>query len=261
VVGSISSGTVALVLARSTWAPVMALSASQGVRETKRTFRDRTDAGRQLARAVAARGDGNVVVLGLPRGGVPVAAEVAGYLAAPLDVILVRKLGVPGQPELAMGAIGEGGVQVVNDQVVRAAGITSFELQLAIESELAEITIRAQRYRKGRERVPLEGRTVVIVDDGLATGATARAAMLVARANGATRVVLAIPVAPHRSLRMVADIADEVVCLSSPAGFYAVGQAYRHFDPTSDDEVVTLLQRTADRTDGVVQPNPRVIEP
>lgn len=228
----------------------MALSTPGGGGETKRTFRDRKDAGQQLAAALGDLGDDTVLVVGLPRGGVPVAAEVAASLGAPLDVIIVRKLGAPGKPELAMGAIGEGGVHVINEQVVQSLGITSSELQGVVESEVAEIAWRVQRYRGVRARLPLEGRTVVIVDDGLATGATARAATLVVRANGAARIVLAVPVASRRSLARLDALADQVVCLTTPAGFYAVGQAYRHFEPTSDDEVVALLRGADYRSHG-----------
>ena len=159
-------------------------------------FVDRRDAGRRLAeRLMSLRGE-DAVVLGLPRGGVPVAFEVARALGAPLDVILVRKLGVPFQPELAMGAIGEGGARVVNDEVLRRAGVTPSELAEVEHREQAELDRRARRYRGGRPPVGLTGRTAVVVDDGIATGSTARAACLVARAQGAARVVLAVPVAP-----------------------------------------------------------------
>ncbi|HEV3212502.1 MAG TPA: phosphoribosyltransferase family protein [Acidimicrobiales bacterium] len=189
---------------------------------------------------------GTDVVVGLPRGGVPVAAVVARSLGVPLDVIIVRKLGAPRQPELAMGAVGEDGVTVVNERVVRGAGVRASELQRAIEAAQIEIAARAHRLRAGRDRVPLSGRTAVIVDDGLATGATARAACLVARGHGAARIIVAVPVAPRRALAKLGDVADEVVCLSTPASFHAVGQAYRHFEPTSDEEVLALLRRAAD---------------
>ena len=158
------------------------------------SFLDRTDAGRRLAqRTLHLRGE-NVVVLGLPRGGVPVAAEVARALRAPLDVIVVRKLGVPVQPELGMGAIGEGGVRIINPEVVAIAHVTDAEIAAVERRERAELERRARRFRGERRRTPLTGRTAIIIDDGIATGSTARAACQVARAQGAARVVLAVPV-------------------------------------------------------------------
>jgi putative phosphoribosyl transferase len=225
------------------------VSAEEGSWVTRRLFRDRVDAGDQLADALRDLADESPVVVGLPRGGVPVAARVAAALDAPLDVIIVRKLGVPFQPELAMGAIGEDAVRVVNDNVVRAIGIDEHELDRAVEHQQQEIERRSQLYRQGRVRESLEGRTVIIVDDGLATGATARAACLIARAHGAKRVVLAVPVAPRKTVRKFADVADEVVCLAAPEGFYAVGEFYRQFPQTPDDEVVALLRQAATRAD------------
>jgi putative phosphoribosyl transferase len=185
----------------------------------------------------------DVVVLGLPRGGVPVAHEVAHALNAPLDVILVRKLGVPGQPELAMGAVGEGGVLVRNDDVVRVAGVTSADFAEAVERERAEVDARAARLRS-KGPVPLSGRIAIIVDDGIATGATARAACDVARAHGADQVVLAVPVGAPDTIAGLAQVADEVVCLSVPRQFRAVGQAYDDFDQVGDAHVVQLLAGT-----------------
>ncbi|WP_116245866.1 phosphoribosyltransferase [Nocardiopsis sp. FIRDI 009] len=211
-------------------------------------FRDRVDAGRRLAERLEHLGDEDVVVLGLPRGGVPVAFEVARRLRAPLDVIVIRKLGVPHQPELAMGAIGEGGVRVVNDQVVRMAGASEAELDAAQRRERAELEARVERFRRGRSRVPLTGRTVVLVDDGVATGATARAACRVARAQGADRVVLAVPVGSPDSIADLRRVADEVVCVQEPEFFHAVGEWYQEFSQTPDEEVVELLERAA-RTD------------
>jgi putative phosphoribosyl transferase len=204
-------------------------------------FDDRTDAGRQLAaRLTQLRGE-PVVVLGLPRGGVPVAAEVASALRAPLDVIVVRKLGVPFQPELGMGAVGEDGVRIINDDVVAYAGISAGELAAVEEREQAEVRRRAARYRGGRPRADLRGTTAVIVDDGVATGSTARAACGVARALGAARVVLAVPVAPPDWRERLGRDADELVCVDTPEGFFAIGQFYADFSPTSDGEVVALL--------------------
>ena len=204
-------------------------------------FEDRADAGRQLAAALADHASPDVVVLGLPRGGVPVAWHVARALGAPLDVILVRKLGVPYQPELAMGAVGEGGARVLNNHVVARCRITQEELARVEAREGEELARRVERFRGGRPPVDLEGCTAVIVDDGIATGATAKAACRVARARGARRVVLAVPVAPPHAVRSLRKVADEVVCLSSPHWFSAVGEAYRSFDQVSDSEVAVLL--------------------
>lgn len=212
-------------------------------------FEDRVDAGRQLAAqlksALADTGGAaaNTVVLGLPRGGVPVAFEVAKALRAPLDVLVVRKLGVPYQPELAFGAIGEGDVRVINEAVVRHAGLSDEQIAAVEAAQRAELARRTQRFRRGRDRVDLAGRTAVIVDDGVATGATATAACQVARAQGASRVVVAVPVGAPDIAAQFADYADDVVCLHTPRTFYAVGQAYRDFTQTSDDEVVALLDR------------------
>jgi predicted phosphoribosyltransferase len=204
-------------------------------------FRDRADAGRRLGAAVAARDLEAPVVLALPRGGVPVAAEVARALQAPLDVILVRKLGAPGQPELAMGAIGEGGVRVLNDVVIRASAVTASQLSATEEREQRELERRAAVYRRGRAPVEIAGRTVVIVDDGLATGATARAAIAVARAHGAARVVLAVPVAPPDAVVDLAADADEIVTVETPARLWAIGAWYDDFRQTDDAEVERLL--------------------
>jgi putative phosphoribosyl transferase len=204
---------------------------------------DRRDAGRQLAaRLEHLRPRGaEVVVLGLPRGGVPVAAEVAEALGAPLDVCLVRKLGVPYQPELGMGAIGEGGVRVINDEVVRSARATPDDLARVEEHEREVLEARARRYRRGRAPVPVEGRTVLVVDDGVATGSTARAACRIARARGAARIVLAVPVAPKDSAGRLGGDADDVVCVHTPWDFYAIGQFYDDFSQTADEEVVACL--------------------
>lgn len=210
-------------------------------------FSDRADAGRRLAQELQRLRGEDLVVLGLPRGGVPVAAEVACALDAPLDVIVVRKVGVPHQPELAMGAVGEDGVRVVNDDVVRVARVGEAEWQRVEERERAELERRVRRFRGDRARVPLERRTVIVVDDGIATGSTAQAACRVARASGASRVVLAVPVAPPRSVPELRGVADEVVVLETPAHFHAVGQWYADFSQTGDEEVVALLDRAAAR--------------
>ena len=208
-------------------------------------FQDRRDAGRQLGRRMAPFAGRDAVVLGLPRGGVPVAAEVARARGAPLDVIPVRKLGLPRRPELAMGAVGEDGVVVVNDDVVELAGVDEATFAEVQRREREELDRRARQLRGDRARLPLEGRTAVVVDDGVATGATARAACAVARAHGAARVVLAVPVGSPHALREIAPVVDEVVCLESPQRFAAVGQAYEDFRPTGDEEVLELLRRPA----------------
>jgi putative phosphoribosyl transferase len=208
-------------------------------------FLDRSDAGRRLAkRMLHLRGE-DVVVLALPRGGVPVAAEVARALGAPLDVIVVRKLGVPVQPELGMGAIGEGDVRIINPEVVAITHVTDAEIAAVERRERAELDRRARRFRGERPRTPLAGRTAIIVDDGIATGSTARAACQVARAQGAARVVLAVPVAPPSACSALAADADEVICLETPGHFLAIGEWYQDFSQTSDREVVSLLQRAA----------------
>lgn len=206
-------------------------------------FRDRTDAGRRLARRLAHLRDEAPVVLALPRGGFPVAAEVARELDAPLDVVLVRKLGVPLQPELAMGAVGEGGVLVLNQSIVDRAGVGEAELAEIVARARTEIARRARRFRPRRDRVPLEGRTALLVDDGVATGATARAACRVVRAQGATRVVLAAPVCLASTAGELRAEVDELVCLQTPEEFFGVGTFYADFAQVPDDEAVELLRR------------------
>jgi putative phosphoribosyl transferase len=205
------------------------------------TFTDRVDAGRQVAAAVSDLRQADTVVLGLPRGGVVVAAEVARALDAPLDVIIVRKLGVPIQPELAMGAIGEDGIRILAKEVVRRARVSPEELAAVERRARAELERQAGIFRGDRPRVPLPGRTALLVDDGVATGATARAACEVARAHGATRVILAVPVGAPEAVAALADVADDVRCLEMPAWLGAIGQFYRDFAQTSDAEVVRLL--------------------
>jgi putative phosphoribosyl transferase len=208
-------------------------------------FADRDDAGRRLAARLGHLRGEPVVVLGLPRGGVPVAFRVAQALGAPLDVIVVRKLGVPFQPELAMGAVGEGGVRVINRQIVREARVPEDELAAVQEREQAAVDARAARYRAGWPRQPLDGRVAVVVDDGIATGATARAACQVARAYGAARVVLAVPVAPPGWQARIGADADELVCVDTPRGFFAIGQFYADFAQVPDSEVIACLDRAA----------------
>lgn len=213
-------------------------------------FMDRRDAGHQLAASLGHLKGAGVVVLGLPRGGVPVAAAVAEALGAPLDVCLVRKLGVPFHQELGMGAIGEGGVRVVNDEVMRMTGVTDDELAGVEAHERQVLDSRARRYRGGRAPIGLAGRTVLVVDDGVATGSTARAACQIARARGAARIVLAVPVAPRDWAERLGTDADELVCPHTPRDFYAIGQFYLDFAQTDDDEVVACLAEAGDRPAG-----------
>ena len=227
-------------------------------------FSDRPEAGRLLGEALRGHTDQGAVVLGLPRGGVPVAFEVARALGTPLDIVVVRKLGVPSQPELGLGAIGEGGVRVTNERVLRAAKVSADELAAIERRERLELERRAARFRAGRPAVPLAGKTVFIVDDGIATGSTARVACQVARARGARRVILAVPVGPPGVRASMQPDADDVVCLTTPADFFAVGQCYRDFSQTSDDEVVELLHRARDEVRipaGPVHLNGRLVLP
>jgi putative phosphoribosyl transferase len=208
-------------------------------------FSDRADAGRQLAALLQDIRGEPVVVLGLPRGGVPVAAEVARALGAPLDVIVVRKLGVPFQPELGLGAVGEDGVRVLNPAVIWDAGVSEADLAAVEQRERAEIDRRARRYRGDRARLSLTGRMAVIVDDGIATGSTALAACRIARALGAAKVVLAVPVAPEDWEARIGAEADLLVSVSTPFGFMAISQFYDDFSQTSDEDVVACLAASA----------------
>ncbi|SEU43962.1 putative phosphoribosyl transferase [Nonomuraea wenchangensis] len=209
-------------------------------------FADRHDAGVRLAeRLTGIVTEENVVVLGLPRGGVPVAFEVAQALGAPLDVIVVRKLGVPFQPELGFGAVGEGGVRVINPEVVRMADVTPAEMAAVEKGERAEVLRRASRFRGDRAPVDLAGRTVIVVDDGIATGGTARAACQVARARGAARVILAVPVGAPDTVASLRQDADEVICLETPDALWAIGVWYADFTQTTDEQVVKLLRQAA----------------
>jgi predicted phosphoribosyltransferase len=213
-------------------------------------FRDRFDAGRQLAAALAdLRGDGELLVLALPRGGVPVAYEVARALGAPLDVLLVRKLGVPGHEELAMGAIASGGVRIVNREVVEALGIAPETLQESARREGAELQRRDRAYRGDRPHPDLRGRTVILIDDGLATGSTMRAAIAAVRTQDPRRVIVAVPTAAPATCEEFRHVADDCICVITPEPFRAVGLWYEDFSQTTDDEVRDLLAR-ADREAG-----------
>src|SRR5213080_4206273 len=216
----------------------------------ERAFPDRIEAGRLLAEELEKYADrDDVIVLGLPRGGVPVANEVAKHLHAPLDVFIVRKLGVPGFEELAAGAIASGGVRVLNEDVMRAIPHADQAIEAVTTRETAELARREQTYREGRPAPDLRDRIVILVDDGLATGATMRAAVKALRQRGAAKIVVAVPVGPPDTCREFEDEADEVVCASEPEFFQAVGQYYEDFSQTSDDEVRELLARAAGSED------------
>jgi predicted phosphoribosyltransferase len=209
-------------------------------------FADRHAAGRRLAAALSGYANRNdVVVLGLPRGGVPVAYEVARALDAPFDVFLVRKLGVPGHEELAMGAIASGGVMVLNDDVVAATGIVPEEIEAVAARELETLRDQETKYRGERSPVDLGGQAVIVVDDGLATGATMRAAVSALRGRGVRSIAVAVPTAPRETCEALRRLVDEVVCATTPDPFMAVGLWYRDFTPVGDDEVRELLSAAA----------------
>ena len=209
------------------------------------TFRDRADAGRRLAKALASYKNRQAVVLALPRGGVPVAAEVAATLDAPLDLILVRKIGVPSQPELAMGAVVDGVAPIVvrNDEVIELSGTTAEEFDAACARELAEIERRRQLYIGERARAEVAGQVVIVIDDGIATGATTRAALRAIRIRKPKELVLAVPVAPPDTITQLRGEVDALICLETPDPFMAIGYFYRDFRQISDEEVVETLRR------------------
>ena len=218
-------------------------------------FLNRADAGRRLASHLTHLVRDHPLVLAVPRGGVPVAAEVAAELALPLDVLVVRKLGLPSNPELAMGAVGEEGVRVLDDSVLRSARVDPHELAEVERRERAEVEARARRFRGAGAATSLRGRVVVVVDDGIATGSTMRAACAVTRARGAREVVVAVPVAAVGALARVGDEADDIVCLASPEPFVSVSRWYVAFDQVADEDVLLML--AADR----VRPRPGVPGP
>jgi predicted phosphoribosyltransferase len=209
------------------------------------SFKDRTEAGRKLAAALAGYKDQQPVILALPRGGVPVAAEVAAALNAPLDLILVRKIGVPYQPELAMGAVVDGSAPIIvrNEDVIGLAGIDEAEFKAICDSELAEIERRRQRYLGSRARAEIKDHTAIVIDDGVATGATTRAALRATRMRKPKKLVLAVPVAPTDNLAALREEADDVVCLEDHEFFGAIGFYYRDFRQTADEEVIAILAR------------------
>ncbi len=215
-------------------------------------FRDRTEGGRRLAEALASyAGRPNLLVLALPRGGVPVGYEVAKALRAPLDVMLVRKLGVPGHEELAMGAIASGGVRIISDDIVGSLAIPDRVIAAVAAAEEEELERRERAYREGRPPRPVGGRTIILVDDGLATGSTMRAAAAALRAQEPERLIVAVPVAPPEVCEAIRAEVDEVVCALFPEPFLAVGAWYEDFSQTTDDEVRELLRRAAEADVGV----------
>jgi predicted phosphoribosyltransferase len=216
-------------------------------------FASRTDAGQQLAQMLTRYRSQNPIVLALPRGGVVVGYEIARTLCAPLDVLIVRKLGVPIQPELAFGAIAEGGEKVIDPRTVSYVGLRPEEIEQVVATETEEIARRLLRYRQGRPLPDLTGRTVILVDDGLATGLTAQAAVRALRARKPAQIVLAVPVASRESAQMLLKEVDNFVSLENPASFWAVGYWYEDFSPVSDNEVLTLLERLREPQIGFTQ--------
>jgi putative phosphoribosyl transferase len=210
-------------------------------------FLDRRDAGRRLALALAPLAAQRPIVVALPRGGVPVAFEVALALHAPLEILAVRKLGAPGNPEFAVGAIAEDGTAIVNALQARRVGMSEAALDAAIARERAELERRVARYRRGREPLDVRGRTVIVVDDGVATGLTDLAAVRALRARGAARIVVAVPVGARESLALLKEAADEVVCDTVPDELVGVGRWYRDFSAVADDEVIALLDAAGER--------------
>lgn len=212
-------------------------------------FRDRQDAGRQLAGRLLRYRDERPVVLALPRGGVPVGYEVADALAAPLDIVIVRKLGAPEQPELGIGAVvdGDDPQAILNPELVRLLGVSEEYLSRELERQLEEIRRREQCYRGDRPRASVEGRTAIVVDDGIATGASMRAALRGVRRSRPARLVLAVPVAPLDTVEALRAEVDDLICLSTPEPFMAVGHHYEDFSQPTDEEVVELLERARQR--------------
>jgi putative phosphoribosyl transferase len=212
-------------------------------------FKDRAEAGRMLAERLKDEAGPGIVVLALPRGGVPVAFELASALGAELDILPVRKLGVPGQPELAMGAIAPGGALFVDQDTMRAARVTQAQFDAVLAKEQSELTRREASYRRGRAAPEVKGRTAILVDDGIATGSTMQAAIKALRERGPARVIVAVPVAPIGAEADFAEVVDEFVCIAQPALFFSVGQHYENFGQTTDEEVRDLLARAPARPD------------
>jgi len=210
-------------------------------------FENRREAGQQLAQELSGYADReDVIVLGLPRGGVPVAFEVAKALGAPLDVFVVRKLGFPGNPELAMGAIASGDVRVMNQNVVRTIGVSDKAIERVIKEEREKLKEREEIYRGARPRVDLEGKTVLLIDDGLATGATMRAAVRALRQHNPEKIVVAVPTAPPETCAEFKKIVDEIICVTTPRMFMGVGGAYRDFSQTTNQQVRDMLEKASE---------------
>lgn len=206
-------------------------------------FYDRQDAGEQLAKSlINYKNDPNTLILALPRGGVPVAYPVAKALQLPLDVFVVRKLGVPFNPELAMGAIASNEVEYLNHELIAELGISQHDIDKVIRKERAELERREQQYRQGLQFPSIKGKTIIIIDDGIATGATIHAGILALKKLSPKKIIVAVPVAPNDSLEKLETIVDEIICLHSPAIFYGVGMFYQNFSQTTDDEVYQLLR-------------------
>jgi predicted phosphoribosyltransferase len=218
-------------------------------RDSDRSFRDRSDAGRRLGERLAERhiGGGDVVVLGLPRGGIPVACEAAAAIGAPVDVLVVRKLGAPFNPELAVGSIASGGVTVLNSWILEQLGLDEQDLAPIIEREQRELRRREKAYRGDQALPDLAGKVVVLVDDGAATGATMHAGVEAVRALGRSRVIVALPTSSSEAADRLRAVADEVIALSTPEPYFAVGSWYRVFDQLSDEDVAAWLARAAQR--------------
>jgi predicted phosphoribosyltransferase len=223
--------------------PVIDRDDSHFTRFRDRLFRDRRDAGRQLAGCLEQYSGQDALVLGIPRVGVPVAAEVAGALGAELDVIVARKLGAPGQPELAMGAVTANGGRFLNEELVRLCGVSESGLRAITEREMREAERREHRFRAGLPAAQIEGRTVIVVDDGLATGATMRASVQSVRSGRPARLIAAVPVGSREACTALRKEADEVVCPHEPDPFWAVGMFYENFEPTEDGDVLDILSR------------------
>jgi putative phosphoribosyl transferase len=207
-------------------------------------FYDRTDAGRRLAKLLKRRIQGPCIVLAIPRGGVVVGYEVAKELGCPLDVVISRKVGAPAQPELAVGAVAEDGAVFVEEEIAGLVGVSRDYVERRAREELREVRRRAEEYRGGREMPDLSGKTVILVDDGLATGLTMMAAVHMARNKGAEKVVVAVPVSPPETVAKLRRHADEVICLETPTNFYAIGQFYDRFDQLTDDETNSILRKS-----------------
>jgi predicted phosphoribosyltransferase len=223
--------------------PPDANEAIYGIRQTGRRYLDRSDAGRTLAESLKQYKGRDVLVLGIPRGGVPVAAEVARALEADLDVIVARKLGAPGQPELAIGAVTSNGGRFLNDELIEGIGVSHEYLEKVTAAEMAEAQRREEKFRGGRPPAAIQDRIVIVVDDGLATGATMRASVRSARKHQPARLVVAVPVGSQEACAALRQEADEVVCVYQPEAFWAVGLHYDNFEPTLDAEVAEILQR------------------